>query len=145
MDWLASTAKVAVPLITALAALLGAAVNAMHARGRRSRLAADVQILAAMPEGSSKAKLVNLIDAEVDDLVLYETEATRQVGIAVMAACFAVGFTALSLWLLAVGGWWQLFLLITVPLAAVVAYGVFEAGAKVPRDEKGNRRSVLRE
>lgn len=126
------------PLLGGIAGLINVFLGTDRRQWRTVKLEAD--ILSALPQnGVTAASLERHINDQVADLVAADRHASRQVGIAIMAA-MAVALCVWGTWLsVDRGGWWLLLLVLTLPIGAACGYGVTESLAKVPRDDKGNR------
>lgn len=136
-----SSLKDAAPAIGAAATALVAIVGVLRGPGRlRSRLKADVEITAVMPDGNARNRLLSFLDDQVAQLIEDETEKRRDWPMLVVWIVATVGLAALTLWLLQRGTWWSLVLAAPAGfLWLIFLYGVLETGQKVKRDAKGKR------
>ena len=106
---------------------------------RWNRIATQSEILQRLPDGSAKTALLAIIEDEITS-IRTNADARRDwpmfIASLIIAPVLVVGAIGFGLH----DRWWGSVLGVALGLLAVLfIYGIFEAAAKVPRDDKGHR------
>src|SRR4051812_48266666 len=93
----------------ALGGLLGAVVSAVGLlRGStqmRKNLKADADVVAVLPEGPQRDRLLGFVDDQIEQLIEHETIAKRNWPLLIVSVASVIGLGALAVWLITLGQW----------------------------------------
>lgn len=108
----------------------------------RQRLRHDVELLEKLPEDSeARNRLLTLLDKEIEQLVLVDTEGKRDWTGFGTSLVLVVALGGLGLWLWGLdAALWRALALIPWLFALVGLTSILESLQKIPRDEKGKPR-----
>lgn len=132
-SWLEVAAKVlpaAIPLLSLLLSLT-------QGMGRDRRLLShDAALVEKLPDGHAKAKLLSLVEADLDALL--DDSRRRDVPMLVLALIVApLLWFATGRFMIQASWWGYLLGILTAVGALLFTYGIFESARMVPRDKNG--------
>lgn len=126
-----------VPTATAFSVVMGVIIKSQRPTQRRDNLKSDIEMLKDVAEGSAAhVQLQEHIDWQVTELKRFEQLAKREWGVGITALLAAMALTGATAALAAEGGWWLLGILITGPLAFVMAWGAGDSFTKTERSQR---------
>ncbi|YCK80549.1 hypothetical protein M1D89_15800 [Arthrobacter sp. D3-18] len=127
-DILSKVIAAIVPLLVAALSLLGGR------RSNRGEIKEDLEMLAALPEGSGlKPKLEKIVETQLDR-IQNEIHYTRNLPMIVVAIAGSGIFIYLGIYLFQLNTWWwTIAAVLSVLMASIFMYGIFESVQKKDR------------